>query len=55
MMQLKDGTYLSKYTVKNANHQRDSGLYICLALNVQGFNFRYAFLNVQPSMFNLFT
>ena len=49
MMQQSDGTYLNKYTVKNANLYRHSGVYICLAANVQGYSYRYANLHVRPS------
>ncbi|XP_028995100.1 fibroblast growth factor receptor-like 1 [Betta splendens] len=42
-----DGSYLNKLLITRARED-DAGMYICLGANTMGYNFRSAFLTVQP-------
>ena len=47
---MSDGFYLSKWLTNAASEDNDSGMYVCLALNNAGYNYRQVYLNVtrQP-------
>ena len=47
---MSDGFYLSKWLTNAVSEDGDSGMYVCLALNNAGYNYRQVYLNVtrQP-------
>lgn len=44
-MALYDDEYLSKLILNNVS-EKDSGIYICVAINLRGFKIREVFLNI---------
>ncbi|XP_077992593.1 fibroblast growth factor receptor-like 1 [Glandiceps talaboti] len=42
-----DGAYLNKLVIQHATEE-DAGMYVCLGANTMGYNYRTAFLRVQP-------
>jgi hypothetical protein len=42
-----DGSYLNKLIIHQAT-ERDSGMYVCLGANSNGFSFKSAYLTVVP-------
>ena len=47
-----DGSYLNKLVIHHAKAE-DSGMYICLGANSNGYSLRSAYLNVLPGWFQL--
>nr|XP_039263315.1 fibroblast growth factor receptor-like 1 [Styela clava] len=51
MLSLPNGSYLNKLVIRGAT-EKHAGMYICLAANTMGYNYKYAYLNVTSGPVN---